>query len=276
MAAGHVAGRHGHGSTGGDSARFGRALPASTAAGTTACDGRAAARAPVSGSGGRACRYHAGRREHPCVSGVREDRRDAGGNRPVHAAAPDGRICHPRFIAPPGRRRGLRHRGHTRRGPGRAGGRWVAAIRPAGRARGPARGRAAAAGPAGPARIPGEFPVPDRPDRVPHRRRYPGGRRAAPRHAGGHCHGQEHPGQAPGGGARAAAGARGRCGGIGRGHRDRAGCPLGRPPDPGPADRGDRRDHREPDGGSGGARRRGAGTRPARAAAPGAARARLA
>ena len=107
------------------------------------------------------------------------------------------------------------------------GGCRLAAIRPAGRAGGPARGRAAAAGPAGPARVPGEFPVPDRPDRVPHRRRYPGRCRAAPRHARGHCHRQEHPGQAPGGGAGAAAGTRGRCGGVGRGHRDRAGCPGG-------------------------------------------------
>ena len=44
-------------------------------------------------------------------------------------------------------------------------------------------------------------------------------------------------------------------GGVGRGHRDRAGCPLGQPQDPGAADRGDRRDHREPGGRSGRARR---------------------
>ena len=45
---------------------------------------------------------------------------------------------------------------------------------------------------------------------------------------------------------------------------------------PGPADRGDRRDHREPGGGSGEARRGRARTRPARAAAPPAAGSRLA
>ena len=101
---------------GGDGAGFEYPLPVSTAAGG-AGDGRAAAGAPVSGNGGRAGRYHPGRRQHPCVSGVREDRRDAGGHRAVHAAAPDGRLRHPRFIAPSRRRRGLGHSGHTRRAP---------------------------------------------------------------------------------------------------------------------------------------------------------------
>ena len=61
-----------------------------------------------------------------------------------------------------------------------------------------------------------------------------------------------------------------------RGHRDRTGCPPGRPQDPGPADRGDRRDHREPRGRPGRARRGRARPHPARAAAPGAACAGLA
>ena len=49
----------------------------------------------------------------------------------------------------------------------------------------------AAAGPGGQARVPGEFPVPDRAGRVPHRRRYPGGGRPAPRHARGDRRGQQ-------------------------------------------------------------------------------------
>ena len=81
--------------------------------------------------------------------------------------------------------RGLRYRRHPRRRADRARGRRVGAIRPAGRARGPARRRDAAAGPAGPARVPGEFPFPHRPGRIPHRRRHPGGGRPAPRRCWG-------------------------------------------------------------------------------------------
>ena len=99
--------------------------------------------------------------------------------------------------------RGLRHRGDPRRRARRARGGGVAAVRPVGRAGGPAGRGDAAAGPAGPARVPGEFPVPHRPGRLPHRRRYPGGRRSAPGHARGSRRGQQHPGQAPGHGARA-------------------------------------------------------------------------
>ena len=44
---------------------------------------------------------------------------------------------------------------------------------------------------------------------------------------GVHCHGQEHPGQARGHRAGAAAGTRGRCGGVGRGHRRSCWLPAG-------------------------------------------------
>ena len=260
---------------GGDGAGFGRALPASTAA-NAASDGRAAARAPVSHYGGRGRRYHPGRGEHPGGSRVCGDRWDAGSDRPVHAAAADGRVCRPRFLAPPRRRRGLRHRRHTRRGPRRARGRWLAAIRPVGRARGPARRRDATVCAAGPARVPGEFPVPHRAGRIPHRRRYPGGGRPTPRHARGDRHRQKHPDQARGHSARAPTGTRGRSGSVGRRHRDRAGRPGGQPQDPRPADRGVRRDQPELGGGSGGARRGRARPHPTWAAAPGVARPRLA
>src|SRR6266516_1835963 len=94
-------------------------LGASTAT-NAAGDGRAAAHPAVAGSAGCACRYHPGRGEHSGGSGVREDRRDAGGDRPVHAAAPDGRLRRAGFIAASCCRRGFRYRGHPWRGPRRA------------------------------------------------------------------------------------------------------------------------------------------------------------
>jgi hypothetical protein len=139
-----------------DGAGFARWPPAGMAAGTARNAGAAAHR-PVPGTRGRARRHDAGRPGHPCGSRVRGDRRDAGGDRPVHAAAADGRVRRPGFIAPPCRGRGLRHRRHPRRRTDRARGRRVAAICPAGWARGPASRRDAAVCPAGQARVPGEF-----------------------------------------------------------------------------------------------------------------------
>jgi hypothetical protein len=67
-------------------------------------------------------------------------------------------------------------------------------------------------GPAGPAQLPGQLPVPYRAGRVPDRRRHPGGGRAAARHARGHRRGRADPGQARGHRPRAPARALGRRG----------------------------------------------------------------
>lgn len=90
------------------------------------------------------------------------------------------RVRRSRFLTSPRRLRGLRHRGPARRDPGRA--------------RGPARWRAAA----GAARVRGEFPVPHRPGRVSHRRRYPGSRRQLPDMLGVSATGQNTLARLPG------------------------------------------------------------------------------
>ena len=227
-----------------DVAGFAWGPPARLAAGA-ARDAGAAADRPVPGTRGSARGLDAGRLGHPRGPRVREDRRDAGGDRPVHDAAADGRVRRPRIVAPPGGGRGFRDRGHTRRRAYRSRGGWVAALRPAGRARGPAGRGDAAACPAGQARVPGEFPLPHRAGRVPYRRRHPGGCRPAARHARGDRGGRTDTGQAPGHAARAPARA------VGQTWQCRPGSSwsclrrarsLQDPPDPGGADRGDHRD----------------------------------
>ena len=88
--------------------------------------------------------------------------------------------------------------------------------------------------------------------------------------------GETDPDQALAHGARAAGRTSGRCGGVDRGHRDRACSAQGHPPDPRRADRGDHRDQRELGRGSGQPRRGRGRAGPARAAGPGTARPRLA
>ena len=163
----------------------------------------------------------------------------------VHAAPADGGVRRPRLVPAPRRRRGFRDRGHPRRRAHRPGGGGISSVRPAGRAGGPAGRRDAAAGAAGPARFPGELPVPHRAGRVPGRRRHPGRGRAAARHARDNGRGQADPAPAAGHGARAPARAPVRRGHIDGGHRDRGRGPADHPPDPGAADRGGHRDHRE-------------------------------
>src|SRR6185437_11581862 len=108
-----------------------------------------AARPAVAGAAGLARGRHAGGPGDPPGAGLREDRGNAGGDRPVHDATSDGRVRRPRLLTAPGRRRGL---GDRR----------------------PAHRRAAAAGPAGPTRIPRQLPVADRSDRIPRRCWHPG------------------------------------------------------------------------------------------------------
>ena len=83
--------------------------------------------------------------------------------------------------------------------------------------------------------------------------------------------GQADPAQARGHRPRAPARALGGRGGVDRDHCDRGRGPPDQPPDPGPADRGDHRDHRELGRGSGRPRRGRGRARPARAAGTGAA-----
>ena len=227
-----------------DDAGFPRAPLARIAAGMARAAGDAAHRA-IPGTRRDAGRPHARRPRHPRGSRLRQDRRDAPGHRLVHDAPADGGVRRPRFVPPPRGRRGFRDRGHTRRRAHRPGGGGLGAVRPAGRAGGPADRRDAARGPAGPAQLPGQLPVPYRAGGVPDRRRHPGSGRAAARHARGHRRGRADPGQAREHRPRAPARALGRRGGVDRGHRGRGrgslDQPLDQPPDPGPADRDDHR-----------------------------------
>ena len=262
-----------------DDAGFSRAPLARIAEGMARAAGGAAHRA-IPGTRRGAGRLHARRPRHPRGSRLRQDRRDAPGHRPVHDAPPDGGVRRPRFVPPPRGRRGFRDRGHPRCRAHRSGGGGLRAVRPAGRAGGPADRRDAARGPAGPAQLPGQLPVPYRAGRLPDRRRHPGGGRAVAGHARGQRRGQPDRGQAHEHRPRAPARALGRRGSVDRGHCGRArgslDQPLDQPPDPGPADRGDHRDHRELGRGPGRPRRGRGRARPARAAQPGAARPRLA
>jgi hypothetical protein len=162
----------------------------------------------------------------------------------------------------------------ARGGPDRAGGSRVTCLRSSRGPGRPAHRRAAAAGPAGGARIPRQLPVADRPDRVPRRCWHPGRCRPAPGHARGHRGGHQHRGQARArhGGAPACSPAD--CGCIGGGHRGRAGGRADHPPDTRSADRGPRCHRGEPYGRSGPARGGRDRPGPARSAAAWPARAR--
>ncbi len=146
-------------------------------------------RDPAVRSGPAARRDH--RRRHPGGArdagghGLHEDRRDAGHHRPLHPGPADGGLRDLRLVAPPrrggrlgdGRRHGDRsRRDRRRRRPGSP--QWVAmaglsAIMCA---------RLHDRGPDHPARLHRQLPVPQRPHRLPDRRRHPGragpGRRA--------------------------------------------------------------------------------------------------
>ncbi len=133
------------------------------------------ARRPQTCPDGHRGRRHPRRARDPRGDGLHQDRRDAGHHRPVHNPDPARRVRRAGLVAPSGRRRRLGNRCDSRGGPRRYGPDRLAGVRRAGRHARDHHRRHPDPGPPDPVGFSRGLLVAQRPDRIPHRRRDPGG-----------------------------------------------------------------------------------------------------